>query len=76
MGKVPVSKVAELRKRLGMTQRQLADAVGVTESTISNWEQGRNSLEGLERFVKLCRVLQCTPDDLVEYVDPEQDTIP
>lgn len=76
MGKVPVSKVAELRKRLGLTQRQLADAVGVTESTISNWEQGRNSLEWLERVAKLCRALQCTPDDLIGYVDPEEDSNP
>jgi len=75
MGKVPVSKVSELRKRVGLTQRQLADAVGVTESTISNWEQGRNSLDWLERVAKLCRALQCTPEELVGYVDPEQDTI-
>lgn len=70
-----MSKVSELRKRVGLTQRQLADAVGVTESTISNWEQGRNSLDWLERVAKLCRALQCTPEELVGYVDPEQDTI-
>jgi transcriptional regulator with XRE-family HTH domain len=73
MGKIPVSKIAELRRAVGMTQRQLADAVGVTESTVSNWEQGRNALKQLEQFAKLCKVLKCSPDDLVGYVDLEED---
>jgi putative transcriptional regulator len=72
MGKVPVSKIAALRKRLGLTQRQLADEVGVTESTISNWEQGRNSLIWLERVAKLCRALNCSPEELIDYVDVEE----
>jgi transcriptional regulator with XRE-family HTH domain len=73
MGKVPVSKVAELRRQAGLTQRQLADEVGVTESTISNWEQGRNSLVWLERVARLCKVLNCTPEDLIAYVDPNKE---
>ncbi|VEP16173.1 Putative transcriptional regulator (fragment) [Hyella patelloides LEGE 07179] len=28
------------RKELGLTQRQIAEAVGVTVQTISNWETG------------------------------------
>ncbi|MBW4658092.1 MAG: helix-turn-helix domain-containing protein [Drouetiella hepatica Uher 2000/2452] len=75
MGKVPVSKVAELRKRVGLTQRQLADEVGVTESTISNWEQGRNSLVWLERVAKLCHALKCTPDQLIDYIDPDSESV-
>jgi len=35
--------------------RLIADQVGVTESTISNWEQGRNSLICLERRDIKCR---------------------
>lgn len=66
-----MSKVAELRKRVGLTQRQLADEVGVTESTISNWEQGRNSLVWLERVAKLCHALKCTPDQLIDYMDTD-----
>lgn len=67
-----MSKIAALRKRLGLTQRQLADEVGVTESTISNWEQGRNSLIWLERVAKLCRALNCSPEELIDYVDVEE----
>ncbi len=73
MGKIPVSKVAELRRELGLTQRQLADAVGVTESTISNWEKNRNGIEWFERVAKLCHALNCSPEDLIDYTDPMLD---
>ncbi len=33
--------IAECRKRMGLTQQQLADAVGVTRQTILALEQGR-----------------------------------
>lgn len=29
-----------IRSRLGLTQAQLGDAVGVDQSTVSNWENG------------------------------------
>ena len=30
------------RKRKGLTQKELADAVGARHNTVSNWEAGRN----------------------------------
>lgn len=67
-----MSKIAELRKRANLTQRQLADEVGVTESTISNWESGRNALDWIERIAKLCRALNCSPDELLTYIETEE----
>lgn len=32
--------IAESRKALGLTQKQLADLVGVTDKAISRWETG------------------------------------
>lgn len=32
--------IKEIRSRLGMTQAQLGEAVGVDQSTVSNWENG------------------------------------
>ena len=34
--------IADLRKEKGMTQEQLAEAVGVSGKTVSRWENGRN----------------------------------
>ena len=35
------SLVKRLRERLGVTQEQFAQAVGVTYSTVNQWENGR-----------------------------------
>lgn len=62
-----MSRVAELRKRLDLTQRQLADMVGVTETTVRNWENNRSGVDWFERIAKLCEALQCNPSELVTY---------
>jgi len=71
MGEIPVSQVAVLRERAGLTQRQLADAVGVTESTIRNLERNRNGVDQVERVVKLCSALNCQAKDLITYKSVE-----
>jgi putative transcriptional regulator len=38
--------VAALRRFVGMTQTQFADATGVSVHTLRNWEQGRRHPEG------------------------------
>lgn len=75
MGEIPVSRVAELREKAGLTQRQLADSIGVTESTIRNLENNRNGINQLERFIKLCSVLNCEPSDLIGYKSVEKGEI-
>lgn len=67
-----MSRVAELRKQVGLTQRQLADLVGVTESTIRNLENNRNGVDQIERVVKLCRALRCGAEDLIEWQSVEE----
>ncbi len=64
---IPKSKIAELRKKAGLTQLELSEKLGTTETTIQNWESGRSGLEQLERFVFLCKVLNCQAEDLIEY---------
>ena len=36
------------RKALGISQAELAAAIGVTGATISNWESGRTSLRAFD----------------------------
>jgi excinuclease UvrABC nuclease subunit len=68
-----VRGIDALRKQAGLTQKQLANLVGVTESTIRNLERNRNGVEQIERIVKLCRALKCSPEDLIEYKSIEKD---
>jgi len=52
------------RKLAGMTQRQLAEAVGVKHNTISDWETGRTSPDTSE-IVLLCNALAISADMLL-----------
>ena len=38
--------VVALRKFVGLTQEQFAEALGISVHTLRNWEQGRRSPEG------------------------------
>ncbi|NJK51286.1 helix-turn-helix transcriptional regulator [Candidatus Gracilibacteria bacterium] len=72
MKKVSVSRIAELRQKAGLTQKELALKVGVTETTIRNYEKGRSILEWIERVIRLCDALNCAPLELKGYVNLEE----
>lgn len=59
-------KIMNLRKRLNLTQRQVAQAVGVTDQTVSNWEQGvyKPRLTPAQTLA-LCQILRCSLEELV-----------
>ena len=73
MQKIYVSKVAQLRKQKNLTQRQLADLVGVDPSTVRNWERDRGGIETFVKLGKLCKTLDCTIEDLFEAQRVKED---
>ncbi len=42
----PVKDVVALRKFVGLTQDEFAEALGISVHTLRNWEQGRRRPEG------------------------------
>jgi len=56
--------ISVLRKERGMTQQQLADAIGVSNKTISKWECGKGMPE-LALMLPLCDVLQINMNELL-----------
>jgi transcriptional regulator with XRE-family HTH domain len=62
-------RIAFLREKAGLTQLELSRLVGVTESTIQNWESGRTGTEQIERIIRFCKALNCRVEDLIDYVD-------
>lgn len=57
-------KVKELRTRKGLSQQQLADAIGVSRRTIINYESGTYPRDR-NQFKKLAEVLGTTEDYLL-----------
>ena len=61
-------RIAALREQAGLTQLELSQRVGVTETTIANWEKGRSGIEWIERIIRLCSELKCELEDLIVYL--------
>ena len=58
------ARLAEVRRRCGLTQRHLAKAIGVQLTTVQNWERGRTGLPA-KRLAALANALHCQPIDLL-----------
>ena len=56
--------LAALRKRKGLTQAELAVAIGVSTSAVGNWEAGLRRPR-YETLLRLASVLGVTIDDLL-----------
>ena len=61
---VIVNRVRELRTAAGMTQKQLADKVGVTIPTVSKWELNQRTLE-TERVIQISRIFGVPMEQVV-----------
>lgn len=57
-------RIAKFRKSAGMNQKELAKIIGVSNSRISNWEQGINRPDA-DMLGKLCTALQVSPSLLL-----------
>ena len=50
----------------GMTQENLANALGTTQATVSRWIKGVNQPD-FETLFSICRILEVTPNDLLGW---------
>ena len=58
-----VMRIRELRRAAGMNQKQLADNMGVTQNTVSNWET-EVCLPRARQLPELAKLFDCTIDEL------------
>lgn len=54
----------QIRKDCELTQKQVAEKLGVVESCYANWEQGRTE-PNIEMLRKLCKIFQVQIDELI-----------
>ena len=56
--------IAQRRKNVNMTQKQLAEKLDITDRAVSKWETGK-SMPDSSIMLELCSVLQITVNDLL-----------
>ena len=59
-----MNELQRIRKEKGVSQQELADALGVTQGTISAWESGRWN-PTVENLRAAAQFLEVTIDELI-----------
>ena len=64
-----VIKVKDLRIKSQLTQRQVADELGIVESNYRKLENNRVKSVSLKTVEILCKLFSCKPNDIFEVVN-------
>lgn len=70
--KEKISLLRDLRKKSGLTQDQLANAVGVTRRAVCKWERMGMRYATAENAVKVANVLGCSVEELIACKDQSE----
>lgn len=62
------NKIAEFRKRAGLTQMQLAEQLDISYTHVQAWEHGRRN-PTTEYAIRLARALNTTVEELFQIDD-------
>lgn len=54
-------RLKELRKRNNLTQKELAEQIGIKQNSYSDWETGKNE-PSFENLIKLANLLEVSLD--------------
>ena len=68
------SYIAQKRRSLNLTQEQLAEKLGVSNKTISKWENGK-SMPDYSIIQKLCETLNVTLPELMDGEDAAENSV-
>ena len=66
--------IASKRKSLGMTQKQLAEKIGMSDKFVSKWERGI-CLPDVSVYLELCEILGISLNEFLAGEDIERDNI-
>lgn len=62
------NRIREFRELLGFTQAELADASGVSRSTIARLDVNGKARPSFDVALKLARAFNCSVDELISVV--------
>ena len=63
------NKLLAIRKRMGMTQVEVAEAAGLSSRTYADIERGTVNMR-VETALKICETLHITPDEILTEDSP------
>ena len=58
------NKLLSIRKRMGMTQAEVAEAAGLSDRTYADIERGSVNMR-IETILRICNALHITPDEVL-----------
>ena len=58
------NRIRKYREELGISQKQLAEQIGVSNGRVSNWELGLNRPDA-DKLAELCVALNVSPSSLL-----------
>lgn len=58
------NKLLSIRKRMGMTQAEVAEAAGLSDRTYADIERGTVNMR-IETILRICNALHITPDEIL-----------
>lgn len=64
-------KIQNLRKQRGMSQEQLAEALGVSRQAVSKWEAGQ-SVPDIDKIISICDYFGVTTDYILRNAETTQ----
>ena len=75
MNQITIGKyIADKRHARGLTQEQLAEKLGVSNKTVSKWENGK-SMPDYSIIQKLCEALHITLAELMDGEDAAEESV-
>ena len=63
------NKLLGIRKRMGMTQSEVAEAAGLSDRTYADIERGSVNMR-IETILRICEALHITPDEILTDDNP------
>ena len=66
--------IAEKRKTIGMTQKQLAEQLGMSDKSVSKWERGI-CLPDVSVYLELCKILGITINEFLAGEDISEENL-
>ena len=68
------NNIRRVRKEHGISQKELADKIGVSQSAVNQWEVGKR-IPKVQTIFRLSKAIPCAPKELMSEFDVEIDAL-